>query len=185
MIFQVFNNDILMILSVFSVSPGSRFLRKELKEKTKMNNVNLDNSINTLLNMDAIKKEKRFLSLNLDNKELIKLIYDEYKKLRELPFDVYFSIIEVVFFLSKFNSIDVYLFGSYAKLVFKDGSDIDIAIVSDKINKEKKMEFVKLIRKLELRYEKNIEVHYFGRSFYKNKKDSIVREILRNGIKLI
>ena len=185
MIIQIFNKDILKVLTIFSISQGSRFLRNELKEKTRLNNINLDNALNDLLNSDIIKKEKRLLYLNLDNKEIIKLIYDEYKKLRELPLNVYFLIIDIVFFLSKLKIINVYLFGSYSKLVFKDTSDIDIAVISEKINNKTKKELNKLIRKLELKYKKNVEIHYFTKEFYKNKKDPIVKEILRNGIKII
>ena len=186
MIVQIFNKDILEVLTVFSISPGSKFLWRELKERTKLNNVNLDNAINILLNSNLIKKEKRFLSLNFDNaKDIINLVSNEYKGLRELPLDVYFSIINLIFFLSKMKGIDVYLFGSYAKLIFKDKSDIDIAIVSDKITGAEKKELNSLIQKLESKYGKKIEIHYFSMNFYKNKKDHLVQEILKNGLKLI
>lgn len=186
MIVQIFNKDILEVLTIFSISPGSKFVRKELKERTKLNNINLDNAINILLNCNLIKKEKRFLLLNLENsKDIIKLISDEYKRLRELPLGVYFSIINIIFYLSKLKSIDVYLFGSYAKLVFKETSDIDIAIVSDKITNNEKKEINNLIQKLESKYKKKMEIHYFRRNFYKNKKDPLVNEIIKNGLKLI
>lgn len=186
MITQIFNKDILEVLTVFSISPGSKFLRKELKERTKLNNINLDNAINILLNCNLVKKEKRFLSLNLEKaKNIIKLISDEYKELKELPLDVYFSIINLIFLLSKLRNIDVYLFGSYAKLVYKETSDIDILIVSDKITADEKKEINKLIHKLESRYRIRIEVHYFGMNFYKNRKDPFVQEVLKNGLRLI
>ena len=186
MIAQIFNKDILEVLTVFSISPGSKFLRKELKERTKLNNINLDNAINILLNSNLIKKEKRFLSLNFDYaKDIIKLVSEEYKGLRELPLDVYFSIISIVFFVSKLKGIHVYLFGSYAKLVYKETSDIDILIASDKITIDEKKEINKLIQKLESRYKKKIEVHYLGMNFYKNKKDPLVQEIIKNGLRLI
>ena len=186
MIIHVFNRDILEILTIFSISPGSRFLRKELKEKTRLNNVNLDNSLAALMNSGIIKKEGRFLSLNLDrSRELISIISSQYKKAKELPLDAYFSIIAIVYFLSKFKGINVYLFGSYSKLVYKDTSDIDLAIVADKIDDKAKKEINALAQKTELRYGKKIELHYFGLNFYKNRKDSLVREILKNGLRLI
>ena len=186
MISAIFDKDILGVSTIFSISPGSKFQRKELKEKTKLNNINLDNAINILLNSNLIKKEKRFLSLNLENaKDLIKLISDEYKRLRELPLDVYFTIINIIFSLSKLKGINVYLFGSYAKLVFKETSDIDIAVISDKISADEKKELNNLIQKAEARYGKRAEVHYFSMDFYKNKKDPLVQEIIKNGIKLI
>ena len=186
MIAQIFNRDILKLLTIFSISPGSKFLRKELKERMRLNNINLDNAINVLLSSNLIKKERRLLSLNLDNiKQIIRLISDEYKGLKELPLDVYFPIVDIIFFLSKLKYADVYLFGSYAKLIFKENSDIDIAVVSDKIDNEEKKELNRLIQKLESKYGKSIELHYFGRKFYKNKKDPIVKEILKNGERLI
>ena len=33
MILQIFNKDIMKVLTVFSLSPGSKFLRKEVKDK--------------------------------------------------------------------------------------------------------------------------------------------------------
>ena len=186
MILQIFNKDILEVLTVFSISPGSRFLRKELKERTKLNNVNLDNALNILLNTNLIKKEKRFLLLNLESaKSIINLVSEQYRELRELPLDVYFSIATLIFYLSKLSGIDAYLFGSYAKLVFKETSDIDMAIVSDKVIAADKKEINALIQKINSRYGKKIEIHYFGKNFYKNKNDSLVKEILKNGIKLI
>ena len=186
MITQIFNKEVLEVLTVFSISPGSKLTRKDLKERTKLNNVILDNAINTLLNSNLIKKEKRFLTLNLDtSKQIIKLIFDEYKALKELPLDVYFSIAAIIFFLSKSKNINAYLFGSFAKLVYKETSDIDIAIISDKITEKEKKEINSLIQKLESRYGKKIEMHYFGMNFYKNRKDPLVREIMINGVRLI
>lgn len=186
MILQIFDKDIFEVLTVFSISPGSRLLRKDLKEKTKLNNVNLDNALNILLNSGLLQKDRRFLSLKLDNaKPIISLVSNEYKELRELPLDAYFSIINLLYFLSKLKKINVYLFGSYAKLVFREKSDIDIAVISDKIEESDKKDIGSLIEKLEERYGKNIETHYFSANFHKNKKDQLVKEILKNGIKLI
>lgn len=184
MISQIFNKDVAIVLTIFAISPGSRHLRGDLKEKTKLNNVNLDNVINLLLNIGLIKKEKRLFSLNLEKdstKGVIKIISNDYKK-RELPLAVYFSILSLVDYLSRLKVIDVYLFGSYSKLIFKEDSDIDIAIVSNSIDKKGINNFVK---KVESRYGKKIEIHCFTKGFYKNKKDPLVKDILKNGIKLI
>ena len=188
MITQLFNSDVLKILTVFSISPGSRFYRKELKERAQLHNVNLDNGINILLNSKIITKKGRFLLLNFDNentKRIIYLVSSQYKFLKEIPLNVYFPIIDIVSFLSRFRFTDVYLFGSFAKLVFEETSDVDIAVVSDRIHVKEKRDFGKLIQKFEARYGKKIEVHYFGKDFYKNRKDPFVREILKNGVKLL
>ena len=51
MITDIFNKDIVKILTLFSVSLGSKFTRNEIKEKTMLNNVPLDNALNILLNI--------------------------------------------------------------------------------------------------------------------------------------
>jgi len=188
MISQLFKKDVLKILTVFSISPGSKFYRKELKEKTRLNNVSLDNGISILLNSNIITKKKKLFFLNFDNentKQVIYLVSSQYKFLKEIPLNVYFPIIDIVSFLSKFRFVDGYLFGSFAKLVFDETSDVDIAVVSDRITVEEKKDFEKLIRKLELRYGRKIEVHYFGKNFYKSKRDPFVKEIMKNGVKLL
>lgn len=185
--FQVFNKDILKLLTIFSVSPGSKFSRDELKKKTKMNNVLLDNSLVVLFNSQIIQKEKRLFYLNLEDenvKKIIEIVFSNYKKLKSLPFEVYFSILEIVYSLSKYKNLRVYLFGSYSKLIFNDKSDIDIAVISELPEKTKKI-FSKLVQKIEKVYGKEIELHYFSTNFEKQKSDPLVKEILKNGVKLI
>lgn len=182
--FLIFDKEVFKILTIFSLMPGGRFFRKELKEKTKMNNVTLDAALNILINARIIIKKGRYLSLNLENsKQILDIIKNNYKKLKELPINVYFSIIDFVSFISRFGNIEVYLFGSYSKLVYKDTSDIDIAIISTN-NLNRKM-LAKSIQKIEKRFNKAVEIHYFDSNFYKNKKDPLVNDILKNGIKLI
>jgi len=48
-----------------------------------------------------------------------------------------------------------------------------------------KKNIIPLTSKIESRYNKKIEIHYFGKNFYSNKKDPIINDILRNGVKLI
>lgn len=186
MIAQIFDSSAFKILTVMSLSKGSRFQRKELKDRTRMNNVTLDKSLQFLLNSDVIKKEGRYFAFNLENgyaKQVSEMLLRQYKELKELPLNAYFSIIDMVLFLSKFK-LEAYLFGSYSKLVFKEASDIDLAVISDTIT-DKKKEIQKAAQKIEKKYGKILELHHFGSDFYKNKKDPLVNEILKNGIKLI
>ncbi len=186
MIVQLFNRDILKVLTVFSISPGSRFLRKELKERTRLNNVNLDRALNGLMNAGLVRKEKRLLSLDVGKaKEIIKLVSREYEVLKELPLGVYFSVIDIVFSLGRLGDVDAYLFGSYAKLVFREDSDIDLAIISDRIGEGGKKVIEGVVKKVERRYGKKIEIHYFGKTFYKNRRDPLVRGILKDGVRLL
>jgi predicted nucleotidyltransferase len=183
MILNLLESNVAKVLTIFSLAPGAKFRRKELKEKTRLNNVNLDKALTVLQNSNVILKENNLFKVNLNdaNKILIKLINDEYKRLNEIPLNVFFSILDLVEKVSSFKDIKIYLFGSYAKLTFEEGSDIDLAIISDK-----NLEFLeKYSLKIENKYKTKIQLHFFGRDFLKHKEDPFVREIMKNGIQII
>ncbi len=183
---ELFDLNVLKILTVFSVSPGSRFTRKAIKEKTNMPNVVLDKHLAKLLNLKILAKVRNFLILNFKNNEIkpiINAVSEQYTYFRQLPLKDYFLVLNIKDELLKTkNLLNVYLFGSYAKLIFKENSDMDLAIISKEINKK---DVEKIIRKVEKRYKKNIEVHYFSDNFYNNKRDPLVKEILQHGIMMI
>ena len=187
MINQIFNNSIFKILTLFSLSPGSRFNRKNIKEKTRTNNMPLDNALTKLMSGSILKRMENYYSINLEDehaKQIIEIVSKEYKNLRELPLDVYFLLVDLTDELAQIKNIQVYLFGSYSKLVYSDKSDVDIAIISNGSLDKKRIE--KIIAKVEKSYKKNVEVHYFdGLTFYKNEKDPLVRGIIKDGIRLI
>lgn len=184
----LFDSNVFKVLTVFSIAPGRKFQRKELKEKTKLSNVNLDKAISILFNQGILKRKKRLLFLDVSNsktKQVISLVSDSYKSLKEIPLNVYFSVYELVRYLSCFKDINVYLFGSYSKLIFDDSSDIDIAIVSGSLEKEDKRGISRTKKKIKKKYGKKIEIHYFDSDFYKNKSDPLIKDILKNGEELI
>jgi predicted nucleotidyltransferase len=184
MIVQIFNMDIVKILTVFSLSPGSKFSRNELQEKTKLINVNLDNALSILFNSTMIIKDKRMISFNNNFANVLQLISGEHRYMKNIPLDAYFPVLELSTFIAKYK-LEAYLFGSYSKLIYKNDSDIDIAIISDALSSMKKKKISRQAQKLSDKYNKEIELQFFSTEFNKNKKDPIVADILRNGIKLI
>ena len=186
MISPIFDQNIFKIISLFSLAPGSRFSRKEIKEKTKLNNVPLDVSLARLLKSEILKKEG-YYSVNFENdygKNILQLASKQYKQLKELPFDIYLLLVDVAYIASGVKEAEAHLFGSYSKLVYKEGSDIDIALLITK--KFNKVSFEKQVNKIKKVYRKNVEILYFDKfDFYKNKKDPLVTEVLKNGIRLI
>jgi predicted nucleotidyltransferase len=183
---ELFDLDVLKVFSVFSLSPGSRLKRKLIKEKTFIPNVILDKTLAELINYKFLKLEKEGYSLNFENKkinEIIKLVSEQHSRFKQLPLREYFIILHIKEELSKIWGIgDVYLFGSYAKLIFTDKSDIDIAIIS---NEDIKNQVKATAEKLEKRFKKRIEIHFFGSNLYNNKRDLLVKEILQHGVKMI
>ena len=183
---RLIENGIMKILTVFSLAPGIRLNRKSLQEKTGLNNIMLDKALNILLNFKILQKEKNLFSINHQNENAKKLITraaESYNKLKQLPLKEYFMITDIIKELAEIKNIgEVYLFGSYSKLVFKESSDVDIAVISDSADK-KRVNLV--IHKLEKKYNKKIEIHQFSKGFYSNKKDPLVKDIIQNGVKLI
>ncbi len=147
-----------------------------------LNNVTLDKSLQNLINSKTLKKEGKFYYINFENeyKEgIMSLIIKEYKKAREVPFKVYLILIDLVEEIGKHKDAEAYLFGSYAKLIYKENSDIDLALINNKLNQ-------KFLSKIEKKYNYKIELHYFRKDeFYKNKNDPLIKDIMKNGVKLI
>jgi len=83
--------------------------------------------------------------------------------------------------VGKYNLIQAYLFGSYAKGNFNKDSDIDVALVFDKIKDrfDTRVELMKLTRKIDLR----IEPHPFEKSDV-DDHNPFLEEILRTGIRI-
>ncbi|HIG98757.1 TPA: hypothetical protein HA231_05030 [Candidatus Woesearchaeota archaeon] len=105
MISPVFNQDSFKLLTVFSLSPGSRFRRNELKEFTHLNNVTLDKSLFRLVSSGVLGKNGAY-SLNLENEAsevLIKLCAKEHARLKRIPFNAYFMLLDLVFRASLFK----------------------------------------------------------------------------------
>ncbi len=187
MIEQIFEKDAFKIISLFSISPGSRFTRTDIKDKTRLNNVPLDKALLRLQLSGIIKRNNNLYEINFENdnsKKIIDMASKQYKNFKELPFNVYMILIDIADHFSIIKGAEVYLFGSYSKLIYHEKSDIDIAIITQKV--PDKHLITKLTTKLEKYYGKKIEIHEFERSsFYKNKKDPLVKDILKNGTRLI
>ncbi len=184
MISDIFNKHAVKILTLFSISKGSRFTRNEIKEKTILNNMPLDKTLKVLLKNEILRLERRFYGLNFDNanlKMVLEIIEKEYHRSKDLPLKIYYLLIDLSDFLSSLDIDSVYLFGSFAKLIYNEKSDIDIAIITD--NKTLVAKAKKSIIKTEKRYNKVIEAHFFEVSDL-NKKDPIIEDIKRNGVRL-
>ena len=187
MIGLIFDKDSFKILSLFSRTPESGFNRSQIKEKTTMNNVPLDNALAKLLTTKILIKEGNIYRINFDNKyakRILKIVSKQYRDLNELPLNVYFSLIDIVDNLSSMKKIEVYLFGFYSGSDYSEKSDIDIALLVPKKIGVKRLN--KLTEKPEKNYGKKIKIHDFIKDdFYKKKSDPQVTDILQNGIRLM
>ena len=188
MISPALNQDAFKLLTVFSLSPGSSFKRKELKELTRLNNVPLDKALLRLVGSGVLSKRGTY-SVNMENEwaeTLIRLCAKQHIHLKRIPFKVYFLILDLVFQASIFKGVEIFLFGSYSKLIFSEKSDVDIAVLPSQNAKVVKASLLASAEKLGKNYGKEVQLHFFDKkSFYSNKKDPLVSEIIKNGIRLI
>ena len=185
MISSIFDEDSFKILSYFSISPGSKFKRKELKEVTKLNNVPLDNALAKILNSNILKKEKLMYSVNFENenaRQIIDILRKQYYDLKGIPYEVYLMVTDFVEEISLKKDVTTYIFGDYSKLVYTDKSVIDIAYISE-FNDEKDIQ--RIINKIESKTQKKIKVSFFQKEIFReNKDDPVIQDIKRNGTKI-
>ncbi|MFH1029946.1 MAG: nucleotidyltransferase domain-containing protein [bacterium] len=104
----------------------------------------------------------------MSNQEVKKIIKEYAKKLKE----------------EKYSFSAIYLFGSYAKGKASKWSDIDIAVVSDKLRRNRD-ENKFLLWKLRMGIDTRIEPHGFTRQDFKNNCDPMVYEIKKTGIRVV
>jgi predicted nucleotidyltransferase len=102
-----------------------------------------------------------------DNKESIELIAKRYTELVK----------------NNININGAYLFGSYVKGTYSEDSDIDIAIIGDEFSGDCIEDTFKLM-KLRRKIDNRIEPHPFNNKDF-DISDPFVREIIKNGIKII
>ncbi len=184
---NLINLNVLKLLVFFSDSPGRKYLREEIKNKTNFNNLILDESLIKLTYSKFLLRKNKLYFLNLENPET-NFFLEKIKKISgNLPLEVAFAMIDFLNKVQKITKIEkIFLFGSYAKLIYHKDSDIDLAII---FNKDKKFEIKKKIsaiaNKLSKKYKKEIQEHFFTLSDLKNKNDPLIKDLLRNNREII
>lgn len=181
------------ILVLLASSPGKSLSRSEIREHTKLGNNPLTLTIRTLKVFKVLKEKKigktYCYSLDLTSEfvqDMIKIIENETKGLNNLPYR--FSLVLREFIRKLMEVVvpeKVFLFGSVAKRTYREDSDIDVAVVAKKVSTDEKLRVTEILEGLEKRFKKRIQIHYFTEEEFENKKDNLVEEILRDGIKIV
>lgn len=185
MIANLFDRNLVRILTYVLISPGSRYRRNEIKEKTSMYNVPLDASLAKLCKLKILTEKKKIYAINFEHEQaqvVLAALKKEYLQFN-LPHAVYMILVEIAEKMMKEKDIaQAILFGSYAKLIYSDKSDIDIAVVLNSqvnvLQKEKNLQ--QEMNKLSKRYSKKIELHVFSEKEME-KSDTLISEIKKNG----
>ena len=181
------------ILWVYSYSPGKGFYRKELQELTKLSNMALDNSLDKLIQFGILNKEKRVYKINMSNNYagmILEFIKNIKKELKELSWgnilvlhDFLFAVLNVHGYIN-----GLILFGSRAKLTSSDSSDFDICVITYKRDMRKKMMLESFCKKVEDEHNTEFQLHYYTEEEFeegKKRKDPLIEEIIKDGIKIL
>ena len=186
MLINLINKSSAKIILFLETSPGRRYLRKEIREKTEINNIPLDNSLAEMLNFKLIERRGKLYSLNLEN-PITKQILEETREINTLPLKIKFLLLDFTSSISKFKGVkNIILFGSYSKLIFTEKSDIDIAIIFETGNEKARKKISNISNNLSKKYNKTIQEHFIlDEEQKKHKKDAFIKDVLQNGKALI
>lgn len=175
------------ILKLFSLAPGKPLTRKTIKEFTKLPNVSLDIALNKLIKEEILEEEKRLLKLNLSNektKVILDLIKIESKILREIPYKIWLLLFDFINAIQKTKFKKAFLFGSWAKHIAREDSDVDIALIIEKRDIKQEMLAEKIAEHLEDKYKRKIQLHYFEEEQFKKARTALAKEIQREAISI-
>lgn len=187
------------ILLLLAEAPGKNLTRTQIKKHTKIGNKVLIKSLLLFQKQGIIEETKRgrqyFYKLNLVNpfiKPLLELIKTEKKEHNAVYFQNILIIREFIYELTNFNLEPIQkiiLFGSVAKHTAQINSDIDLAIIhSEKISPGEQLLYTNATEKIEKRFGKTVQTHYFTQKEFQNllkSKNKLAIEIITDGITLM
>lgn len=182
------------IIVLIAESPGMRLTRPEIKKITCLGNNAITESLKDLVVHDVvnIKKagKKTTYGFNLTNNlttQLISLCDMEKIRLNNLPYHYSLVLREYVrMVLSILEPERIVLFGSVAKRVYREDSDIDVALVFKTALKTKeRIDIEEIAHKIKERFGKEIQQHSFTLQEFKTSKEKLIQEIKRDGIDLL
>lgn len=179
------------VLYLFSTAPGKSLTRKEIQQMTRLANNPLSESLKFLVNSGILaRKNKREYALDFDNEDvagLVEFFKDESRHLRNIPYTIWLTLFELsVKVAGRIPVRSIYLFGSQAKLVAHEKSDIDVAVIlGGKRETKTDLELEKIVSRLENKFGRKIQVHVFEEKEFAGHGAGMSKEILRDGIRII
>lgn len=182
------------VLSVLAEAPGQGITKEEIKKITRLGGNSIFDSVNILLKTDMIVSgkagKKTFYKMNMSNKYsrlAAEIMQNERKDLNNMNLKIVTILREYV--RQTLDSIDivaVYVFGSMVKGSYREDSDIDIAIITEKdISAKERITLEKIGEKIEKRFGREIQPHFFTETEFGKSEGGVAEQVKRDGIKLI
>lgn len=182
------------VLSVLAEAPGQGVTKEEIKKITKLGGNSMFESVRILLKSDMIVFEKAgkktFYRMNMNNKYsrlVSEIIQNERKDLNNMSLKIVTILREYV--RQIIDSIDVaaaYVFGSTVKSSYREDSDIDIAVITEKdISAKERIALERIGEKVEKRFGREIQPHFFTEKEFMKSEGGVIEQVKRDGIRLI
>jgi len=179
----------LKVLGLFAEAPGKALNRTELQKYTHIANNPLSGALKALMNFNVIEKKNNNYQLNFRNEfvpKLMDLLKDEIKSLKNIPYSVWLMLFDFnKKIVNKMDMVSLYMFGSWAKGIARDSSDIDLAMVVHEKSREIEVELSGLAESLKEKYDRSIQIHIFDEKEFKGKETILIKEILKDGIRIV
>lgn len=185
------------ILILFCEAAGAGITRPEIREHTHLGNKAIDRSLNMLKRNKLIMEEKigrkTIYKLKLTNPYIVEIqniCKVEKEQLNNLPYGIALILRELVRKILDCIAVEhIDLFGSIAKRIYREDSDIDIALIGKKkITTGEKLEITDIEEEIEKRFKRKIQIHYFAVDEFeelRKKNNPLVIEIIKDRIRLI
>ena len=178
------------ILELLFETPRKMVSRMELFKHTLLGNAPLSEGLQRLTTSSILIKEKKgkkesyYLNMGNENVLLLRELWEKERKvLHYLDYDTKIIISEFLRQIDFVGIENIWLFGSHAKGTASVRSDIDIAVIfKERVANE--IEIMKIVKLMQEKFEKEIQVHYFTLKNFTDK-DNVAKEIKREGISLL
>ena len=178
------------ILELLFETPRKMVSRMELFKHTLLGNAPLSEGLQRLTTSSILIKEKKgkkesyCLNMGNENVLLLRELWEKERKiLHYLDYDTKIIISEFLRQIDFVGIENIWLFGSHAKGTASVRSDIDIAVIfKERVANE--IEIMKIVKLMQEKFEKEIQVHYFTLKNFTDK-DNVAKEIKREGISLL
>lgn len=182
------------VLSVLAESPGQGITKEEIKKITKLGGDSIFRTINILLKNDIVEGRKvgkrtyyRISMANKYSKLIVEILQNEKRDLNNMNPKIVTILREYTRQINDaINPSSIIVFGSIVKGSYRKDSDIDVAIITEKgLNRKERLEIEKINERLENRFGREIQPHFFKSTEIKNSKEKLVEEIQRDGVRLL
>ncbi len=173
------------IIRLLLTYPNKDFSAGEIEKYTESKGGNLHRALRKLSIYELIIKEKNAYKINYSNQlvQTLNTIFEKEKKyfqnIDQKELNILSEFTNELF--KKYSDIkEIILFGSVARGMYSEKSDIDIMIIKEKMNTKTELETTKLAKK----YKKKIQFFIHTPKEFKESKEPMMKEAKKEGISL-